>query len=386
MKAATLPDRSGLLAAIAGIAQRRSARLGDLDQSGAFPHDHIAALHAAGILGLTAPLAFGGQGAGLALAGDVIAAIGHSDPSTALVVAMHFINLATLGQEGSKWPDDRLAQVLHSGARQGALINALRVEPDLGTPLRGGLPATIARQSGDGWRLSGRKIYSTGSEGLAWAIVWARTDEAIPRVGQFLVPMSAQGITINRSWDSLGLRSSASHEVVFEDVSLPADAGVDIRLPDQWQGRADTPSAWGNVLIAALYTGVAEAARDWTIGFLKDRVPANLGQPLASLPRQQEAIGRIEALIGVNRRLIRSLALEVDAGQVPSGAVSGIVKLTATENAITAVESCLKLAGNHAISRRNPLERHLRDVLCGRIHSPQEDTILIQAGRAALGV
>ena len=103
----------------------------------------------------------------------------------------------------------------------GALINALRVEPDLGTPARGGLPATIARKTPDGWSLSGRKIYSTGSPGLTWTIVWARTDEEVPRVGGFLVRKDAPGRRIEETWDHTGLRASASHDVIFENTPVP---------------------------------------------------------------------------------------------------------------------------------------------------------------------
>ncbi|MEI4488690.1 acyl-CoA dehydrogenase family protein [Frigidibacter sp. MR17.14] len=363
-------------------AWRASAEQADRD--GRFPRAHLADLQAAGLLGLTAPLAHGGAGAGLGQAAETLRHLGRGCPSTALVVAMHYVNLAQLPK--GRWPKALLDRVLGAGARRGELINALRVERDLGTPLRGGLPATTARRTATGWSLSGRKIYSTGSEVLGWAIVWARTDEAAPRVGQFVVPMTAPGIRIEPSWDTLGLRGSSSHDVIFEAVPLPFDHAADLRPPADWAGAADATAGWGNLLIAALYTGVAEAARDWIAGFLKDRVPANLGHSLAELPRAQEALGAIEALLHTNLRLIRSAAAEIDAGTGPSGVETGLLKLTATENAIAAVERAVRLAGNHAIARHNPLERHLRDVLCGRIHSPQEDTALIAAGRRALGL
>jgi alkylation response protein AidB-like acyl-CoA dehydrogenase len=60
-----------------------------------------------------------------------------------------------------------------------------------------------------------------------------------------------------------------------------------------------------------------------------------------------------------------------------------LVKFTVTNNAISAVEKAIALTGNHGLDRRNPLERHYRDVLCGRIHTPQNDAILTEAGRAA---
>ena len=69
-----------------------------------------------------------------------------------------------------------------------------------------------------------------------------------------------------------------------------------------------------------------------------------------------------------------------------SGNSVSFVKLTVTENAIQAVQRVAELCGNAALSRNNPLERHLRDVLCARIHWPQGDAVRVAAGRAALGV
>lgn len=373
-----------LIASIRSIAADLAADISAREAEGAFPGPHLDRLRAAGLLGLTAPADLGGRGAGLETAAEIIREIGKADPSAALILVMHYASLASL--PGGRWPKAVMERVVRGGAVDGELINALRVEPDLGTPMRGGLPATTARRTTDGWRLSGRKIYSTGSEGLSWGIVWARTDEDTPRVGQFLVPLGTPGVRIEPSWDTLGLRSSASHDVIFDEVTLPAEYAVDLRPPEDWAARNDTTGVWISLLIGALYTGVAEAARDWTVGFLKSRVPANLGRPLADLPRQQEAVGTIEARLAVNLRLIRSTAAEVDAGLVPAATDTGILKHVTTENAVAAVEQALKLAGNHAIARRNPLERHWRDVLCGRIHSPQEDTILINAGRRALGL
>ena len=65
---------------------------------------------------------------------------------------------------------------------------------------------------------------------------------------------------------------------------------------------------------------------------------------------------------------------------------SNIVKLTVTNNAVTAVEEALSLTSNHGLSRNNPLERHYRDVLCGRVHTPQDDATRVAAGRLALNL
>ena len=263
-----------------------------------------------------------------------------------------------------------------------ALVNALRVEPELGSPARGGLPATIARRTETGWRLCGRKIYSTGAPILKWYAVWARTDEAETRVGLFLVPAGLPGTRIVETWDHLGLRASGSHDVIFEDVVFPLDHEIDVRLPDEWRTPDFTQATVGAIFISAIYDGVARAARDWLVGFLKERVPANLGAPLASLPRAQEVLGGIEARLAVNARLIGSFADDFDDNLPLSAIESNIVKLTVTNNAVAVVEDALSLTGNHGLSRTNPLQRHYRDALCGRVHTPQDDTTRISAGRA----
>ena len=269
-----------------------------------------------------------------------------------------------------------------------SLIGGLRVEPELGTPVRGGLPATTARRADDGYRISGRKIYSTGSTGLRWYAVWAKTDEPTPRVGTFLVRAGTPGTRIEETWDHSGMRASVSHDIVFEDAFTPIEHAVDVRALDEWAPKAgdgSSPALWNALAISAIYDGVARAARDWLIGYLKQRAPTNLGASLASLPRVQEKVGEIEARLHTNRVLINSAAGRADSGEPVSAIEANLIKYTTTDNSIRSVQLGLELTGNPGLSRRNPLERHYRDVSCSRIHSPQNDTILVAAGRAAFG-
>jgi alkylation response protein AidB-like acyl-CoA dehydrogenase len=138
--------------------------------------------------------------------------------------------------------------------------------------------------------------------------------------------------------------------------------------------------------VAAVYTGVASAARDWLRGFLRSRVPSSLAAPLATLPRMQETMGRIEADLLVNQRLIEQIAGDADAGRPLDPIQIDLLKTVLADNAIDAVQLAVQLCGNHALSQANPLERHLRDLLCARIHTPQADSALTAAGRTALGV
>ncbi|UGA45184.1 acyl-CoA/acyl-ACP dehydrogenase [Bradyrhizobium quebecense] len=367
------------------LAEVLAARAPAHDRDASFPFENFSDLSREGLLALTVPAVSGGGGAGARDATRVLGIIGKADPSTALVLSMHYIQHLVMARS-TRWPG-RLARKLARETVEGvALINALRVEPELGSPARGGLPATTARRTETGWRLTGRKIYSTGAPILKWYVVWAKTDEPEPRVGQFLVPAGLPGTRIEETWDHLGLRASGSHTVVFDDVVFPLDYEIDVRRPDDWKVPDVTQATVHAIFVAAIYDGIARAARDWLVKFLKERVPANLGAPLATVPRIQEVVGYIEARLAVNARLIDSFAADFDSGFPLSAIESNIIKLTVTNNAAAVVEDALSLTSNHGLSRTNPLERHYRDVLCGRIHTPQDDATRVSAGRSALGV
>jgi hypothetical protein len=362
-----------------GFAERAAAH----DREASFPFRNFEELSKAGLLSLTVPAALGGGGAGAQTAARVLQIFGKADPSTALVLSMHYIQHLVMARS-ARWPG-RLARKLAKESVEGiALINALRVEPDLGSPSRGGLPATIARRTETGWRVTGRKVYSTGAPILKWYAVWAKTDEPEVRVGLFLVPAGLPGTRVAETWDHIGLRASGSHDVIFEDVVIPLDHEIDVRRLEEWRIPDFTQATVGAIFIAAIYDGIARAARDWLIEFLKTRVPANLGAPLATLPRAQEILGAIEARLIVNARLIESFAADFDEGVLLSAAESNVIKLTVTNNAIAVVEDALSLSSNHGLSRSNPLERHYRDALCGRVHTPQDDATRVAIGRSSL--
>jgi len=357
------------------------------DRSGEFPRANFDLLAAQGLIGLTVEPQWGGHGAGYVDALRVLGAVAKGEPSTALILFMTYAFHAA-PEKNDRWPKALYARLAGEAVAGHGLIGTFRVEPELGTPVRGGLPKTIARKVDGGWEITGEKIYSTGSTGLDWFAVFARTDEESPRLGILLVDPAAQGITIVPEWDHLGMRATVSHKVVFDKTPVPDDFAVDLRAPAEWASQPGAAPAllWNALSIATIYDGVARAARDWLAGYLKDRVPSNLGAPLASLPRVQEKFGEIEALLFANRKLIFDAAAAADRGEWPSPVEANLVKHIANANAIRAVEIGLELTGNPGISRKNPLERHFRDVLCSRIHSPQADTVLVAAGKQGLGL
>ena len=386
--ASTLPPLA--LDRLPEVAAKIAERAEQHDREASFPHESVAQVHEAGLLTATVAAEYGGPGAGLATVVEILRVLGAADPSVALVTAMTLFTHAAQAASPS-WPAGHYRQLLEDSATGPALVNALRVEPELGTPARGGLPATIARrdpETGD-WLLTGHKIFSTGAVGLRWFSVWARTDEEPPRVGAFLVradaPGEVAGLRIDPTWDHLGLRASRSDDVYLDNVRIPADATSGLVDPTATDPRRDPGlAAWNNLGLTALYLGVAQAARDWLVTFLNERVPSALGKPLATVPRFQAEVGQIEAQLVTAVDLVSALALRFDAGDPEAVRHAPAAKLIGTRAAIDAVERAVALVGNNALTRRNPLERHLRDVLCARVHTPQDDSILAALGQATL--
>jgi alkylation response protein AidB-like acyl-CoA dehydrogenase len=348
-----------------------------LDSGPEFPHDNLARLRRAGLLSLTVPRALGGHEATLAQTLKVVRAIARGEPSTALIFVMQCLYHLRL-QANPNWPVELKQRIAREAVGRGALINSLRVEPELGSPSRGGLPATVGQRHDDHWLLSGRKLYSTGSPGLTWFAVWGRTDETSPRVGTWLVHRDTPGIRFGEPWNHLGMRATGSHEVIFEHVRVPLDYAVDLQAPESASGMDPVTGIWMNVLLPAIYDGIARAARDWFVQWAASRVPSGLKAPLSSLDSFQQTVGRIDTLLFSNRVLLDAGAAgEVSAAEAPS------IKYLVSRHAIEAVELALEASSNPGLNRSNPLERHYRDVLCARIHTPQNDTVLGNVGRAA---
>jgi alkylation response protein AidB-like acyl-CoA dehydrogenase len=391
------PDE--IVAAAQRVAVELAARAERHDRDGSFSAENIDAIWAAGLGNLNLPVELGGLVADLTTTAAVVEALAIGDPSTALIHVMHLAHLRQIAAPGSAWPEHLRQRVVADSLAGPALVNALRVEPELGTPARGGVPATVAVPGHDAdghpvWRVSGRKIYSTGSQGLKWMMVWGATPPDDPdgqRIGSFLVPGDAAGIEIVETWDHLGMRASASHDVVFHDVEIPHDHAVNLTpvgAPDMASaGAGNALWGWTTVLLLRIYTGVAKAGRDWLAGYLNDRVPTNLGASLATLPRFQAAMGEIEVLIYTADVLLDDLAAKLDRGgpaALQASSRAGLVKVVVTGNVIKALESGLGLIGNPGLSYHHPLQRHYRNALCSRIHTPQDDVVLTGTGKAVL--
>jgi alkylation response protein AidB-like acyl-CoA dehydrogenase len=383
--------RPAVLAAADQVAEQWGRHAEKHDRAASFSPENIAQAWDAGLANLTVSHRRGGVDAGLATSSAALRRLGAGDPSSALILAMHLLTVKAITISAGEWSEVAGEAVLSSSLAGPALANHLRVEPELGTPARGGMPATRAVRVPSGWRITGRKLYCTGSYGLAWLVVWAGTAGSEPGqelAGSFLVPADAAGVSIEESWDHLGMRATASHDVVLDGVLIPEEYGCALQPVGGKPPTVDPAlGAWLALLVISVYLGIADAARAWLLQWLNERAPANLGAPLAGLARFQSEVGEIEARLLAADAAVESVARAVDEGgeaAQTAGRRAGLVKVLAARAAVDSVQAAVALTGNPGLTRGYPLERHLRDVLCSRVHTPQEDAVLLAAGRAAL--
>jgi alkylation response protein AidB-like acyl-CoA dehydrogenase len=383
----TAPDLSP--GALAAVTAEVAATAGEYDRTGDLPWPGLEAAHRAGLLTATVGTRFGGPGLGTRDSARVLTALGEGDASVGLLAA-NLLNTHAAQAAQPSWPVAYYDDLLRRSRTGPALANAIRAEPELGAPARGGLPRTTAKRTAGGWVLNGHKAYATGGAGLAYHVVWAVADEpdgdpVHPRVGHVVVPGDLPGITWVDTWDHLGLRASNTHDVVYEDVRLPADAFVEIpRGPDGvYRDPAATagPAGFGH---PALYIGVARAARAAFADFARSRVPAALGKPIAQTERIQAVAGEIDLQIVQAETLLHGALLRLAAGDEAVPADLSAVKVAIARSVIAATQTAVAALGNPGLSRHHPLERHLRDALCIRVHPPQEDAVLLASGRRIL--
>ena len=253
------------------------------DATGAFPFENFDKLFQAGLLGLVSGRDHGGLGEGLTAAQAIISEIARGEPSTALVLAMHYNSHFAIRRFG-EWPAHLAERVLSANQRGVALINNAQAEPRIGSPAHGALPETIARRDGNRWRISGHKSYVTGIPVLKWVSLLALTDEEQPRRASFLVPTDAPGLRVEKSWNAAGMHATASDDIILDDVSIPLDDLIEAQSATEPIRRDEHATAFFFGLIGAVYHGVARAARDRLIGFVSQHAPASLGAPIATVP------------------------------------------------------------------------------------------------------
>jgi alkylation response protein AidB-like acyl-CoA dehydrogenase len=363
----------------AQLAADFSTRADEADKDGALPAADVKQLRESGYLGISVPTEFGGEGLSLRDCVAAQVALAQGSASTALVAGMQ-MHIFGNQREVHTW-DVGWYESLCRSAVSGALINSVASEPVMGSPSRGGLPATtaVSTKDGSGWVVNGRKTWVTGGTHLTHLLVRVNLEGQGAVV---MVPQQAAGLRWENTWrDALSLRASDSHDVYFEGVIVPAE-----NVMERGNGRPPA-NVWFPMIMSSVYLGAAMAARNRVIQFALERVPTALGKPIATLPKIQRQIGELDVALQAARALLFETAAywtgrETDRAHMSARIAAAKTMVTETANAVT--EKALRIAGGTSITRALPLERHFRDVRAGSMQPPSGDTALEMVGRAAI--
>jgi alkylation response protein AidB-like acyl-CoA dehydrogenase len=366
------------------LAPRFAARAAAHDRDGTFPVDDFADLRAAGMFGLMVPARLGGLGAGFAGYADVAYELARGNGATALVFNMHASVTGALAgippamASALGVPDSffEARDEILRGAAGGKFYAVAMSERGAGSRLS--QLSTMYGAEDGGYRVKGAKTFVSGSGHADAYLVAARSADDPQTVSQFLVPADTPGITVEPTWDSLGMRATCSHDVHL-DVRVPRETllgGVEgLAL---WF--AQLMPHWLVASYAAVYVGVAQAAVDAAVAHLT-------GRGLASLANVRSRVGRADAAVAAARLTVAEAARRVDAaaGDTDTNRWVWRAKLLAGTTAADVAASMLEAAGTSATRRGNPLERLYRDARCGSLQPATSDVCADWLGIAALG-
>ena len=365
------------------LAPRFAARAAEHDRDGSFPVEDFRDLREAGLFGLMVPPALGGMGATFAEYAAVATELARGNGATALVFNMHASVTGALGAvteelaEALGVPDEALAarDRLLKAAAQGSWYAVAMSERGAGARLS--QLSTVYEATDDGWHLKGSKTFCSGAGHADGYLVAARSSADQSVVSQFLVP-AGDGLTVEPTWDALGMRATSSHDLHL-DVTVPAD-----RLLGGVEGLAlviaQLMPHWLVASYAAVYVGVARAAVDAAAEHLNAR-------GLASLPAVRSRLGRADAAVAAAQLVVAEAARRVDEapGDAETNRWVWRAKLLAGTTAADVGASMLEAAGTSATRRGHPLERLYRDARCGSLHPATSDVCADWLGVAALG-
>ena len=369
-------QQSDILQRLKGISKEFAARAQKHDDERSFPAENIEDLKKINYTKLTLPKEYGGDGEGLVpyLLGQEI--IAQSCGSTALAIGWHNMVILEL-LENQEWTAKNKDKIFKEIA-DGALVNRAASEPATGSPTRGGRPQTTALRDGDKWIIKGRKTYTSLAPALDIFLVSAWIPEK-EMIGWFKVYKNQAGVSIEETWDMIAMQGTGSHDLVMENVIVPIEDFVE---------RASTRRTSGWLLhIPACYLGIAIGARNQAIQFAKTYSPNSLKGPISELPHIQTKIGQMELELMQARSFLYSVARRWD--QYPDkrekmGAELAAVKVAVTNQAMSIVDTAMRIVGAQSLQRKNPMQRFYRDVRAGLHNPPMEDAVFSLLAKVAL--
>ncbi|HEX5730685.1 acyl-CoA dehydrogenase family protein [Microbacterium sp.] len=344
------------------------------DREATFVSEAYGALREAGLLRAAVPSELGGDGATIREVAGLQRTLGHYCGATALASAMHqHVTCFTAWRYRRGLP----------GAE--ATLRRIADEQIVLVSTGGGdftHPAGEAVAVDGGYRVSGRKRFvSQSSVGTVMSTMFPFDDpDRGMRVLNMAIPFASEGVDVGSNWDTLGMRGTASDDVVLTDVFVPQERV----LADRPYGVIDPPlqviASIGFSIISGAYLGVAEAA-------YAEALKAGARNP--DDPIVQRAIGLMRQRLQVAAWALDGALTEI--GDDPTPSFDGFLAIMAAkaEIARAGVEVCdlaMQVAGGSAFFKGSVIERCYRDIRAAAFHPLTPEATLLAAGRHALGL
>jgi len=367
--------------AVAGLARDIAAgeiapHIAAWDRARTFPRDLIATLGQAGLLGLLIPEAYGGSAAGYVSYALTIEEIARVDAGTATTLSVHSMVASAIAKLGDAEQCARWLPALASGA---ALAGFGLTEPDAGSDA-----AAIrarAERDGDDYIVNGRKQWCTNGGYAAVVMAMFRTGGAGARgISAFLVDTALPGVSVERETDKLGIHTSNTVDLAFENVRVPAAA----RIGSEESGLTSALAtlAAGRIGIAAQATGILTACLDASVKFARERVA--FGRPIGAFEGIAFKIARMATDLEAARLLTYRAAELCDAGE-PFTIAASKAKFFASTAARTHAAEAVQIHGGYGYTTEFPVERYYRDAKITEIYEGTSEIQQLIIARDLIG-
>jgi alkylation response protein AidB-like acyl-CoA dehydrogenase len=328
------------------------------DEAQTFPLDAIRKAGSLGFMGAIIPEEYGGAGLGYIEYAIVIEELARVDPSIGLIVAAHN-SLCTnhIFVAGNEEQKRKYLPKLASGEWIGCWS---LTEPEAGSDAAG--TRTTAMRDGDFWVLNGGKTFTTNAHYAQVCVAMAVTDRSASSHGisAFILEAGMPGFRVGKKEDKLGMRASATGEVLFTDCRLPA--GQMVGKPGE--GFVDSLRILdgGRISIAALSVGIAQGAYEAALKYSKQR--KQFGRPISEFQAIQHKLADMATAIDASRLLTYRAGWMKDQGRRVTRE-SAMAKLFASEAAVDVANEALQIHGGYGFIKDYPVEKFYRDVkLC----------------------
>lgn len=361
----------------AEIAQREIApHVAQWDREHTFPRELYSTLAAAGIMGILVPEEYGGGGADYVAYALAIEALARVDAGTAVTVSVHSMICAAILKLGS---DEQKRRWLPALAGGDVLAGFALTEPDAGSDAAA-IRATATRHAG-GYRLNGRKQWCTNGSYCGLLMAMFRTGAAGAKgVSAFLIATPAAGVTVEKVTEKLGIHTSNTCDVAFDDAEVTQDALLGAE--GDGFGNAMTALTSGRIGIAAQAAGILAACLDESVAFAKDR--RAFGQSISAFEGVSFKIAQMAMDLDAARLLIYRAAALAETGK-PFTVEASKAKLFASTAARKHAAEALQIHGGYGYTTEFPVERHYRDAKITEIYEGTSEIQQLIIARALLG-